>query len=255
MKEIKKIILISIIIICLTFCASTNRELAKKREKDFKYQYNLGLFHLNEGNFALAIRHLNRCLSLNPKYYLAYNALGLTYSMQGNLEKAMENFKKCLEINPDFPEAHNNLGIIYQQMGFLDKAKEEYLKAINYPDYPHKELPYYNLALLSLTQDKPDQALKYVNSALKENNKYGMGYNLKGKILERLGNLEGAIINYREALKIVPDEVNFMFNLGVALFKNKNYEEAKDIFKKLLKKTLTPEMKSQIEGYLSKIKE
>ncbi|MCP2605106.1 tetratricopeptide repeat protein [Candidatus Aminicenantes bacterium AH-873-B07] len=250
----KKIFLILLIIINLVFCATTNKDLARKRAKDFKYQYNLGLFHLNEGNFVQAIKHLNTCLNLNPKYYLAYNALGLTYAMQGNLEKAIEYYKKCLEINPDFPEAHNNLGIIYQHMGFLDKAKEEYLKAVSYPRYPHKELPYYNLALLSLTQDKAEQALNYIDLALRENDKYGMGYNLKGTILEKLGDLEGAINNYKKALKIVPEEVNFMFNLAVALFKNKNYDEAENVFEKLLKRPITQQMKSKIEDYLNKIK-
>ncbi|MCP2619049.1 tetratricopeptide repeat protein, partial [Candidatus Aminicenantes bacterium AC-335-A11] len=198
-------------------------------------------------------KHLNKCLILNPKYYLAYNALGLTYSMQGNLEKAIENFKKCLELNPDFPEAHNNLGIIYHQMGFLDKAKKEYLKALSSPDYPHKELPYYNLALLSLIEGKSEKALKYINSALRENSRYGMAYNLKGKILENLGNLEEAIRNYEKALEIVPNEVNFMFNLGVALYKNREYGRAKNIFEKLNKMPLQKDLKSKVEDYLKRI--
>ena len=250
-KEIKKLILISLVMINLVFCAST--DLAKKREKDFRYQYNLGVFYLNEGNFSLAIKHLNKCLILNPNYYLAYNALGLTYSMQGNLEKAIENFKKCLELNPDFPEAHNNLGIMYHQMGFLDKAKEEYLKTLSYSDYPHKELPYYNLALLSLNSGKSDQALDYINLSLKENSRYAMAYNLKGKILESLGNLAEAIRNYEKALEIVPNEVNFMFNLGVVLYEHKEYGRAKNIFQKLNKMPLPKDLKNKVEEYLKRI--
>ncbi|MFQ6082386.1 MAG: tetratricopeptide repeat protein [Candidatus Aminicenantia bacterium] len=250
-----KYLIVFLVTLYLVACASSAKKMAQQREKDFQHQYNVGLFHLNEGNALQSINYLKKSIKLNPRFYLAYNALGLAYTMQGDLKKALAYFEKCLQINPNFTEVHNNLGIIYQEMGFLDKAREEYLKVANDPRYPARESAYYNLALLVILQGKYQQALEYANSALKENRRYAMGYNIKGHILEKMGNLEEAIRNYQQAVNIVPDEIRFRFNLGVAYFHQKNYQKAEEVFEDILTKPVPPEIKQNIKEYLNKIKE
>ncbi len=246
--------IVAFISLNIIFCASPQKKIEQARKKDPRYQYNMGLFYLNNGNLDQAIIYLNRSVTLNPNYYLAFNALGLTYSMKGDFQESINQYQKCLLINPTFSEARNNLGAVYQEMGMLDKAEQEFRIALADKNYNSRELPYYNLARLYMAQEKLTEALEYVQNALEINKDMAMAYNLKGLIHEKLENFEAAIEGYNQAVKIVPQDVNFNFNLAVAYFKNNQFDMAKETFEKISTKTTDPEMERKINQYLKIIK-
>jgi tetratricopeptide (TPR) repeat protein len=62
--------------------------------------------------------------------------------------------------------------------------------------------------------------------------------------------LDEAIASYEAAVKIVPDEVSFNYDLGVAYFKNGDYARAKQIFLKISGKISDAETKDTISRYL-----
>lgn len=239
----------------LILCASTPKGIEKAREEDPQYQYNLGLFHLNNNNFDEAIKYFQKALSLNPRYYLAYNGLGLSYSMKGKLQESIKHFQKCLELNPLFSEARNNLGSIYQELGLIEQAEQEYKKALSDENYSTKELPYYNLARLYLAQGKYGDALDFVEKSLLANNRLAMAFNLKGLILEKMNRNEEALSCYERAVKIVPEDIYFNFNLAVAYFKTNQFAKAKEIFEKISLKPLDAETKTKINEYLKMIRD
>ena len=119
---IKSRTILFVLLVCFVGCASSQKKAVEAQAKDPKYQYSLGVFYLNSGNADEAIKYLNRSITLDPRYYLAYNALGMATSMKGNLESAIKDYQRCLEIAPEFSEARNNLGSVYQELGFIDKA-------------------------------------------------------------------------------------------------------------------------------------
>ncbi len=238
----------------LASCASSQHKLQQAREKDPQYQYNVGLFYLNNNNVDEAIRYLNKALVLNPRYHLALNALGLAHSMKGNFDEAIRLYSKCLEVAPDFSEARNNLGIVYQELGYIDKAEEAFLRVIEDSSYPTKELPLYNLARLSFLRGDVDKALFYVESAIKANNRFHMAYNLKGLILESKEQLADAIASFERAVKIVPEDVNYNFNLGEAYFKNGEFSRAAEVLEKISSLVVDPGMREKLETYLKAIK-
>ncbi|MEA3420637.1 MAG: tetratricopeptide repeat protein [Acidobacteriota bacterium] len=247
---------ISILIICLNiiFCASSQKKIEQAREKDPRYQCNLGLVYLNNGKVDLAIDYFNKSLSLLPNYELALNAMGIAYSMKGNFEESAKYYEKCLKVNPSLTETHNYLGTAYQQMGFLDKAEEQFQQAAGNINYKSRELPYYNLARLYFLQDKPKKALEYIEKSLALNNTLVMALNLKGLINDKLENYEEAINCYNQALKIAPDDLNLNFNLAVAYYKNSQFKSARDIFELISAKTTDPEMKKKVEQFLNALK-
>ncbi len=106
-------------------------EVQRAREKDPKYQYNLGLFYLNQSNVDNATKYFVKALALDTRYYLAWNAIGLAHSMKGRLDESVKAYQKCLEINPQFTEAHNNLGTVYQELKQFDQAEQEFKKALD----------------------------------------------------------------------------------------------------------------------------
>jgi len=244
--------LIIIVGLCcwLTFCASATNNLQKQQEKDPRYQYNMGLFYLNNGNPDQAIQYFNKSLKLNSNSFLTYNGLGLAYLMKHELEKARDYFQKALSLNPKFSEAHNYLGTVFQEMGLLEQAEKEYRSAVADPDYKSKELPYYNLARLYLLKNQLQEALFYVNQSLEINKTMVMAYNLKGIILEKQEKFQEAIDNYLKGLKYAKDDINLNFNLAVAYFKNKDFDHARELFEKILLQSPDPDMKAQVNEYL-----
>ncbi|HEX9902390.1 MAG TPA: tetratricopeptide repeat protein [Acidobacteriota bacterium] len=231
----------------------------KKNEKDPRYQYNMGLVYLNSrGADAItldrAISFFLKALSLDAKYYLAYNALGLAYSMKGDLGPAAKSFEKCVEINPSFTEARNNLGSIYEALGFIDKAEIEYKKALVDEAYASRQLPLYNLARLAYRQDKWDQALEYVDRALRYDTRMAMAHNFKGLVLEKKEDLEGAITSYEKAGRLVPDDMNFKLNLALALIKTGKSGQAREILEIVLQKTENSELRQKASEALKQLK-
>jgi tetratricopeptide (TPR) repeat protein len=91
--------------------------------------------------------------------------------------------------------------------------------------------------------------------AIKLNGRLAMAYNLRGLILEAQGKIGEAIESYKQALKLVPDELNFNFNLGAAYFKNNDWLRAGEILEKIAGKVTDPEMRDQLNSYLKAIKE
>ena len=248
---------IAVLSICasLAFCASSQAKIQKAREKDPKYQYNLGLFYLNQNNVDEAVKNFVKALSLDTRYYLAWNALGLAHSMKGRLEESVKAYQKCLEVNPRFTEAHNNLGTAYQEVKLLDKAEEEFKKALLDLNYQNRELPYFNLARLYVLQGRFDEGFENVQKSLQIQPRLAMGHNLKGLIFEKRDSLSEAIAAYEQAVKIVPEEVLFSYNLAVAYFKNEEYARAKELFLKISGKVTDTETKDAIGRYLKIISE
>jgi len=250
-----------IIFICLNFilCASPQKKIQDARNNDPQYQYNMGLFYLNQGNVDEAIRYLNRALELNPRYDLALYALGLSHSMNGKFEESVKYLKDCLKINATLTDARNALGAVYQEMGLLDQAEQEFKIAISDENYTSKDNSYYNLARIYLTKGNLQEALNHVENALGANRRMVMAYNLQGIIYEGLNDFKKAIDSYTKALETLREDarekdVDINFNLAVAYFKNNEFDIAKEILEKILTRVIDPVKKAEINQYLKMIK-
>jgi len=251
-----------IIAFCLTlaFCASSSQtQIDKQKAKDPRYQYNMGLLYLNNPSAGImsldqAIAYFDKTVALNPKYYLAWNARGLTLIMKGDQDGAIKSFQKCLEINPGFSEAHNNLGSLYESQGLTSLAEDEYKKALADESYSSKELPFYNLARMSYGLGKYDDALSYVQKSLQISGRFAMAHNLKGMIFEKLDLVPDAVASYEMAVKIMPDDMNFQFNLALAYLNTGEKDKASEIFTLILNKTTDPALRAKVVDYRKKIK-
>jgi type IV pilus assembly protein PilF len=250
----KKIFLIGLCLSLVT-CASSQKKLQREKEKDPQYQYSMGAFYLNNNNLDEAIRFFQRALALDPRHFQSLNALGLVNSMKGNFAEAERSFLKCLEISPGFSEARNNLGMVYQEMGFPDRAEAEFKRAVADPAYSTKELPYYNLARLYSLREDWENALFYVEKAVQANIRYHLGYALKGYIMESQDKFVEAIESYKEAVRMLPDDVSYNFHLAAAYFKNGEFRSAEEILEKILPSITDPEMKQNADSYLKTIRE
>ncbi|MGZ4887176.1 MAG: tetratricopeptide repeat protein [Candidatus Aminicenantales bacterium] len=251
-----------VLLLCATLsvCASTQQKTQRAQAKDPKYQYNMGLVYLNQSNMDaknidVAINYFVKALALNTQYYLAWNAIGIAQSLKGNLQESAKAYQRCLEIYPDFSEARNNLGIIYSELGQQDKAEVEFQKVIADLAYQTREVAYCNLARLYLGQNRLDLAYDSVQKALRIKPRLAMAHNLKGMILDKEDKPEEAVASYEQAVKIVPEDILFNYNLAVAYYNMKEPAKAKSLFLKIVPHVVDPEMKVKVSQYLKDLGE
>jgi Flp pilus assembly protein TadD len=102
--------------------------------------------------------------------------------------------------------------------------------------------------------DRIDEAYENVQRAIQIKKRLAMAQNLKGLILEKKGDLADAIAAYEQAVKLVPNEASFGFNLGAAYFKNGEFEKAREVLERISPLIKDQETKDKIKEYLDIIK-
>jgi tetratricopeptide (TPR) repeat protein len=78
--------------------------------------------------------------------------------------------------------------------------------------------PHYNLGLALYDKGDLDGAIREYREALRIQPDYAEAHNNLGNALEKKGDLDGAIREFREALRVQPDYADAHYNLGVALY-------------------------------------
>lgn len=221
---------------------------------DPDYNYRFGVQCLNQGNIPAAIMSLQKSLAVKTDNAEAWNALGLAHFMGKQYKDALAAFSSALQYNPAFTDVHNNIGMVYSDMGVYDKAKLEYNKVLEDLVYPKPEAAYFNLAVVTLAEGDLDATLKYCRLALNMNPRFSRVYIVIGQVHEKKNDLREAIANYRVGVQVDPDQVELNFNLGLALFKTKRYEEARDLFEKVVRLAPATNQGKQALEYLQMYK-
>jgi len=82
-----------------------------------------------------------------------------------------------------------------------------------------------------------------------------MAHNLRGLILEKMGDLEEAENAFAQAVKIVPDDPVFLYNLARIQFDNGRYVQSKENFEKLLPRLVNQADRDEVKSYLDQLKQ
>ena len=93
-------------------------------------RYNRGTALLQRGDFAAAVKPLQKATALAPTWAEAYHNLGNALIGLHRNEEALAAFDRAVALWPDFPEAHNNLGRALVFLGRYDEALEALDRAL-----------------------------------------------------------------------------------------------------------------------------
>jgi tetratricopeptide (TPR) repeat protein len=94
-----------------------------------RVQNNAGFAEQMRGNHALALRHFDRALEIDPSYRLAYRNAGISLSELGDLEQAIRVFRDELSRNPEDRELREHLARALQRLGRFREADEVLARA------------------------------------------------------------------------------------------------------------------------------
>jgi tetratricopeptide (TPR) repeat protein len=100
----------------------------KFKKNSFTAHYGLGRILASEGKLREAITHLKQALRLKPTpemYYL----VGRAYMEYGRAEIAMRHLRRCIDLDPKFDAALYHLGLIYLKQNELLLAQEHFQAA------------------------------------------------------------------------------------------------------------------------------
>ena len=128
-------------------------------------QFNLGLLYANLGVFTKAEAHYKKSIHIDDVFYPAKVNLAMLYNHKGLNDQAEELLKQAYEIRPDMPDLAYSLGLLLVEKNKLSEAAR-YLK-IAAGGMPERARIHYNLGLLLQKRNQFSDAEKYLLHALK----------------------------------------------------------------------------------------
>lgn len=230
--------------------------------KDLEVLNNLGNAYLMAGQNSQALSTYNELIKLDGKRFQAFYNIGNIQLEDKKFSAAEQSFNQALALQNDSPQVLNNLGVAQEAQ---NKVKESFASFKRASDLKQKEATYarnagasaYRLknysdtitylerAMSVRTQDsktilaladaygKTGQNDKMMNLYEKYKDSFDGDFNYffnLGVMSKSAGNLDAAESAFRRANKLNSRDGETRQNLGVILFKKRNFDEAKSFF-------------------------
>ena len=132
-----------------------------------KTRISLGLTYLKNGNYTQAKMNLDKALSFAPRLADSHYGLAYYYQVVGEVERAREAYETAMSLAPRNADIANSYGAFLCQQGDYEEAKTFFLQAVNSKQYANSAATYENMALCAQSQGQGEDAIEYLNSALK----------------------------------------------------------------------------------------
>ncbi len=157
--------------------------------------------------------------------------LGNLYDAQGDAVAAEASYRKAIEVDGLFFPAKMNLAILLSRTG-RDQEAESLLREV-LDAYPEQYDAAYSLALLLVASGDPDEALLYLDQAAGGlPDRPRIHYN-RGLLLAQLGRDEDAEQALRNALRLEPESVDYLYGLIDFYARRNRLEEALELSRRL----------------------
>ena len=164
--------------------------------------------------------------SFNQEAEARFN-VGLSHLREGRYEMAVDTIKQAIKSDPKNPFFHKGLGTAYMLSGKRDEGKKEFLTLFSDPTNPTPEITARNLGQAYLEEKNYPEALNWYRTATARAKNYGEAYVGAADALLGLGKIEDAIQGLELALKEIPDEPQVNLALGQVYFQAGRFSEAR----------------------------
>jgi tetratricopeptide (TPR) repeat protein len=186
---------------------------------------------------ALALTALLAAPGAEATEASAHCKKGVILKKKGKYEQALVALDKCLELNPQHHEGWFQKGKVHSKLGQYEKAKTAYFKAIELDD----DDSWYHSALCGVLvrMEEIDAAIEMCKLAveLDEDGDNWAAHAHLGVIYRQIRKYEAAVVHYKKAIEIAPDETFLYSNLGVVYRKMKKYADAVAMFQKCIEQS------------------
>lgn len=125
----------------------------------------------NEGQLEEAISLYKKSIEIFPTAE-AYTFLGWAYSFQGRYDDAILECRKAIEVDPKYGNPYNDIGAYLIEKGQMEEAIPWLEKAIHAERYESYCYAYYNLGRVWERKGDWEKALISYSNALRDNPQY-----------------------------------------------------------------------------------
>jgi Flp pilus assembly protein TadD len=208
---------------------ATYRTALRHRPNDADAHSRLGMALARKGDLEGGLAAIREALRLMPGFVEAHYHLGTVLSRKGDREDAIAAFREALRRKPDHVAARNDLGIELARKGKLDEAIACWEEVVRTkPDFTDAHA---NLAIAWVMLGKWDEAITAFREAarLKPNHapyRNNLAWHLATCPDERLRNPRQAVEHARKAVELMPGMYGFWNTLGVAHYRNGEWQAA-----------------------------
>jgi tetratricopeptide (TPR) repeat protein len=203
------------------------KKVVKLQPTNGKAYAHLGLIEAREEHYPEAIAHYRKARSLDPAIPQLSLNLGLALFKSGNFRDAASVFEAELQRRPNPPDAQR----LTLLAGMAHYGAREYGPAIPYlkeaAAADQQNLPLrMTLAHCYIWTKQWDAAMGVYKEILTINPDSAEADMIAGEALDGEGDGEGAVQQFRAAVKANPKEPNVHFVLGYLLWTRKQFDEA-----------------------------
>lgn len=204
------------------------RTVLKTRPSSAEAYAHLGLLEAREQRYKEAVPLYRKALVLNPAMPNLRLNLGLALFKAGEMKEAIHEFQPLLAKqaagSPDFQRLTILLGMSHYGLGDYAPASR-YLKPAAAQDPQNLQLRL-ALAHSCLWSEQYQCVLDTYHEILTLNAESAEADMLAGEAEDALKNYDGAILQFRSAIKANPSEPDAHFGLGYILWTQRQYPEA-----------------------------
>jgi tetratricopeptide (TPR) repeat protein len=185
---------------------------------------NLGALYLQQREYKKAAAVLEKGLKLDPKMTSASALLGISLYEIGDYANARRNLEAALRANPKDGNAELFLSNDLIKLGDFDAAAV-HLRQLSTRQPQNQEIWY----LLSKVHMKlSEKALSKLN-AIDPDSAYS--HQISGEVMEGMKNFDGAILEYKKAVELAPQQPGTHYRLGNAYWSIQMWEPAAEQFR------------------------
>ena len=192
-----------------------------------------GKIYLAKEDLAKARRHFEKAIEADPNRLSPYLALARIYVREEKLDGAISKLEAILSNNPNYLVGHMALGAIYDQEGDPEKAEAYYRRAL---DIKGDFGPAANNLAWNLAEKggNIDEALGFAQIAKEQMPKSAAVMDTLGWIYYLKGIYLNAISELQDSVEIAPNNPVINYHLGLAYYKNKQPDAAREFLEKAL---------------------
>jgi len=177
-----------------TGCAtSATPPVQEHRLRQAKSHFDIGLDHMNNARFAVALRELRVAENFDPKNPKIQVALAEAYMHKGKDEEAETHLRRALEVHSEFHDARLSLAALYLLTGNWQEAAKHSRILIDDPTFPGVWRAFTNLAVAQLAQNQLVEARKNLDLAIEFNPTYWPALLTRGILATEEGRQRDAI--------------------------------------------------------------
>ncbi len=171
------------------------------------------MIYLDKQDLARSIADYAKAIDLYPNNWRLRAAKAEALRQKGNLQLALQDYDGALALSPDAVEIYNGRGIVWRDKGDYERSLLDFSEAILHnPNYSHAyinrgEIRYLKRDIASALADF-DKALAIGANAI--------AYSYRGRAWLALDDKERAFADFREALRMSPNEISALEGRGEA---------------------------------------